>query len=254
VTALAFGDRGAGRTAVLLVHGFTLDRHVWDDVVPALSPRTRVLCPDLRGFGESPPPVEGVTYTHADDLAALLDERGIDQVVAVGLSMGGWVVTEFALTYPTRVRGLVLVDAVLREHPFPFGWSKHVGAVARCAKAQGLEAAMALWLADDLFAFERSVPALAARLPALVAGYRGFHLLQTDPHPAMQPPAVERLSEIAVPTTVIVGEHDLPDFHAIATTLSRNIPGATHHVLRAAGHLSHLAQPDDFVALVAALV
>jgi 3-oxoadipate enol-lactonase len=254
VTALASDDTGGGNTAVLLVHGFTLDRHLWDDIVPALAPRTRVLCPDLRGFGESPPPIEGVPYTHAEDLAALLDECGVDDVVAVGLSMGGWVVTEFALTYPTRVRGLVLVDAVVREHPFPYGWSKHIGAVARCARSQGLEAALALWLADDLFAFERSVPALAARLPGLVAGYGGFHLLHDDPHPAMIPPAVERLSEIAVPTTVIVGEYDLPDFHAIATTLSTNIPGATHQVLGRAGHLAHLAQPDQLVTLVSALL
>ncbi|TML10614.1 MAG: alpha/beta hydrolase, partial [Actinobacteria bacterium] len=120
VTALAFDDTGGARPAVMLVHGFTLDRHVWDDVVPALAAQSRVLCPDLRGFGESSPPVEGVPYTHADDLAALLDECAIDDVIAVGLSMGGWVVLEFALTYPARVRGLVFVDALLRAHRFPY--------------------------------------------------------------------------------------------------------------------------------------
>ena len=255
MTALAFDDTGGhSRTALLLVHGFTLDRHVWDDVVPALAADSRVLCPDLRGFGDSPPPVEGVPYTHADDLAALLDERAIDDVVAVGLSMGGWVVTEFAVTYPARVRGLVLVDALLRNHPFPHGWNKKIGAVYRCGREQGLDAAMALWLDDELFAFERALPAVAPRLPGLVAGYDGFHLLHDDPHAAMDPPAVERLSEIAVPTLVIVGEHDLPDFHAIATTLSTNIPGAVHRVLPNAGHLAHLAAPDEFARLLSAFV
>jgi len=66
----------------------------------------------------------------------------------------------------------------------------------------------------------------------------------------MEPPAVDRLSEILVPTLVIVGEHDLPDFHAMATTLSTNIPGAVHHVLAGAGHLAHLAAPGEFVRLL----
>ena len=254
MTVLACDDTGGSRHALLLVHGFTLDRHVWDDVVPALAHEWRVLCPDLRGFGDSPDPVEGVPYTHADDLAALLDERGIDDVVVVGLSMGGWVATEFTLTHPARVRGLVLVDAMLRNHPLRYGWNKNLGAVYRAGRAQGFDAAMALWLADDLFAFERSVPALAARLPALVSGYHGFHLLHDDPHPAMDPPAVDRLSEIDVPTLVIVGEHDLADFHAIAATLSTKIPGAIHHVLPNAGHLAHLASPDEFVTLLRAFV
>ena len=53
MTMLAFDDTGGGRgRALLLVHGFTLDRHVWDDVVPALAVDSRVLCPDLRGFGD----------------------------------------------------------------------------------------------------------------------------------------------------------------------------------------------------------
>ena len=254
MTVLAFDDTGGSRPALLLVHGFTLDRHLWDDVVPALATESRVLCPDLRGFGDSPPPVEGVPYTHADDLAALLDERGIDDVIVVGLSMGGWVATEFTLTYPDRVRGLVLVDAVVRNHPFPYGWNKHIGAVYWAGRQHGYDAAMALWLGDEIFAFERSVPALAARLPALVSGYGGFHLLHDDPHPAMDPPALERLSEIDVPTLVMVGEHDLPDFHAMAATLSANVPGAVHHVLANAGHLAHLAAPDEFVRLLRASV
>ncbi|MEO8696293.1 MAG: alpha/beta fold hydrolase [Acidimicrobiales bacterium] len=251
MTTLACDDSGGDRRhALLLVHGFTLDRHVWDDVVPALAADSRVICPDLRGFGDSPPPVEGEPYTHADDLAALLDERGIDDVVVVGLSMGGWVATEFTLTYPARVRGLVLVDAVVRNHPFPFGWNKHIGAVYRRGRQHGRDAAIALWLDDDLFAFERSRPALALRLPALVANYGGYHLLHDDPHPAMDPPALDRLSEIAVPALVIVGEHDLPDFHAMSTTLSTDIPGAVHYVLAGAGHLAHLAAPDEFVRLL----
>jgi 3-oxoadipate enol-lactonase len=254
MTVLAFDDTGGSRPALLFVHGFILDRHVWDDVVPALASESRVLCPDLRGFGESPPPVEGVPYTHADDLAALLDDRGIDDVVVVGLSMGGWVATEFTLTYPARVRGMVLVDALLRNHPLPYGWNKNIGAVYRTARQQGFDAALALWRDDELFAFERSSPAVAPRLPALVGGYRGFHLLHDDPHQTMDPPAMERLSEINVPTLVIVGEHDLPDFHAMAATLSTNIPGAVLHVLPNAGHLAHLAAPDEFVRLLRAFV
>src|SRR6476620_2626912 len=92
---LAYIDRGAGQP-VLLVHGFPLDHTMWGAQIEALSKHSRVIAPDLRGFGESPlGPVDlahGITMErYADDLAELLDELnlGTDQpIVFVGLSMG----------------------------------------------------------------------------------------------------------------------------------------------------------------------
>ena len=108
-TCLVYEGTGNG-PPVVFVHGFTLDMRMWDDQVVPLATSHRVLRYDLRGFGASANPTVGESFSHADDLLALLDHLGIERAAVVGLSMGGWVVQEFALKYPDSVSAVILVD------------------------------------------------------------------------------------------------------------------------------------------------
>ena len=80
------------------------------------SPPAELASPlDLRGFGRSTLP--GTTpYSHAHDLAALLDHLDIPAAALVGLSKGGAVALDFALTYPRRTQALALVDIRVLDH------------------------------------------------------------------------------------------------------------------------------------------
>src|SRR3954452_7415539 len=114
---LAYIESGAGQ-AVLLVHGFPLDHTMWDSQIQAPSKHSRVIAPDLRGFGQSKlgsiDPTYGITMErYADDLAEFLDalDFGADQrIVFIGLSMGGYIAWQFAKKYPERLLGLSLLD------------------------------------------------------------------------------------------------------------------------------------------------
>ncbi|MDR6865907.1 pimeloyl-ACP methyl ester carboxylesterase [Microbacterium resistens] len=98
---------------ILAVHGITATHRVWDLVAGRL-PAHRVIAPDLRGRGRSNAlPAPFGFAAHADDLAALLDARGIDRALVVGHSMGAFVSVRFAERHPDRVAGLVLVDGGL---------------------------------------------------------------------------------------------------------------------------------------------
>ena len=114
---LAYEVTGDG-PAVVLVHGFGLDRRMWDPQAEHLAARFRVVRYDCRGFGASGPFDPAVPYTHAGDLVALLDHLAIGDAALVGLSFGGRVVLQAALAAPARVRGLVLLDAVLDGVPW----------------------------------------------------------------------------------------------------------------------------------------
>lgn len=115
---LAYERRGQG-TPLVLLHGFPLDHHLWDEVVPLLEDSFDILLPDLRGFGDStivdsPRGIED----YAADVAGLLDQLGIEKAAIVGHSMGGYVALAFARLYPDRVRGLGLVSSqVLADAP-----------------------------------------------------------------------------------------------------------------------------------------
>jgi pimeloyl-ACP methyl ester carboxylesterase len=106
---LAYTRRGKG-TPLMLVHGFPLDHHLWDEVVPLLEDTFDLIIPDLRGFGESSTVDSFYTMEdYASDLAGLLDHLGIQKAAIAGHSMGGYVALAFARLFPERVRGLALV-------------------------------------------------------------------------------------------------------------------------------------------------
>ena len=108
---IAYNDQGSGDTTIVLVHGFPLDKSMWDAQVEALSGEFRVITPDLRGHGESQ--VVAGPYTMellADDLKGLLDALNLDKVALGGFSMGGYAVFSFMRKYPERVESLMLLD------------------------------------------------------------------------------------------------------------------------------------------------
>ena len=114
---LAYDRRGKGMPLVLL-HGYPLDHHLWDEVIPLLEDTFDVIAPDLRGFGgstiaDSSPTMED----YASDIAGLLDYLGIQKTVIVGHSMGGYVALAFVRLYPDRVTGLGLVSSQVLADP-----------------------------------------------------------------------------------------------------------------------------------------
>ena len=114
---LAYERRGKG-TPLVLLHGFPLDHHLWDDIVLLLEDTFDLILPDLRGFGESETidtPYKMEDY--ASDIASLLDHLGIQKAAVAGHSMGGYVALAFARAYPDRVRGLGLVSSQAPADP-----------------------------------------------------------------------------------------------------------------------------------------
>ncbi len=241
-TDLYYEVEGAG-VAVLLIHGFALDARMWDDQVADLRDAARVIRYDARGFGRSRRRDPDVTYTHAGDAWALLDHLGVDDVVIVGLSMGGRIALETTLADPDRVRALVLIDAVLDGVRWDEKSDREMAAVSASMKADGLAAAKATWLAHGFFRPARRDPALAARLAAIVENFPGLHLSEPDPH-GSHPAVIEELSSIAAPTTVIVGQLDVPCFQDMADRLATGIPGAHKVVIPDAGHMANMEAPD----------
>jgi pimeloyl-ACP methyl ester carboxylesterase len=114
---LAYIRRGDGPTLVLL-HGFPLDHHLWDEVVPLLEDTFDLILPDLRGFGESTiVDSQSSMDDYASDIAGLLDQLEIQKAAIAGHSMGGYVALAFARLFPDRLSGLGLVSSQVLADP-----------------------------------------------------------------------------------------------------------------------------------------
>ncbi|MCC6608191.1 MAG: alpha/beta fold hydrolase [Burkholderiales bacterium] len=242
-TRLYYEAAGAGETVVLL-HAFTLDTRMWDDQFDALARRYRAVRYDARGFGRSDVPRAGEPYSHADDLAALLDHLGVPDAHVVGASMGGRFAIDFALTHAARVHSLALVDPVIGGWPWSRRWLQSYAPVLRAARKHDVQAAKAAWLAHDLFARAREQPGIARRLEQMVSDYSGWHFLNADPERTVAPPAVSQLGRVRSPTLAIVGERDLGDFQLIAERIAGGVAGARRVTVPAAGHLANMEAPD----------
>jgi 3-oxoadipate enol-lactonase len=247
-TRLYYEVAGSGEPLVL-IHGFALDMHMWDDQFIPFAGHHRAIRYDLRGFGKSAVPDEA-PYAHADDLAALLDYLGVPRTAIVGLSLGGEVAIDFALAYPDRTHALILADAAVGGHRWSDAWKADVRPVWRTARTDGIEQARVRWLDQPIFTPAHEHPALATRLSAMVHAYSGWHWVNRDPHRNADPLATERLASIGVPTLVLLGERDVPDFHVMADCIATGIPGARKTILSDVGHTANMEAPARFNAEV----
>lgn len=248
---------GAG-TPVVLLHAFPLDGRMWAPQAEALAGTGtyQVILPDLRGFGAAKEQVveEAGMDLLADDLARLLDDRGLDRVVLGGLSLGGYVAFAFVRRHADRLSGLLLL-------------STRAGADAEEARAKRLAMADRVLAEGNGFVPEVMLPRLLGpttlkERPELVQRVTGL-IAEQDPRAvaaaqrgmAARPDSSDVLGSIAVPTLVVTGEEDKLTGPDEGRELAAGIPGARFLLVEQAGHLVNLERPEvvneallDFVA------
>lgn len=240
--ARLYYEVGGAGPPVVLIHGGNLDRRMWEDQIASFTASFRVIRYDVRPFGRSGAETEG--FSHVDDLERLLDHLEIQDAQIVGLSLGGRIALDFALEHPGRVRRLVLAGPGLTG----FEWSRDpaMGGVVAAAEAGEPERAVALWLQHAYMASAMERPALAGRVRRLAE--ENTHVWSTAPLAGRlpDPPTITRLTEIQIPTLVLLGERDVPDIHAIVARLERDLPDARIIRLPGVGHMLNMEAPAEF--------
>ncbi|MYL96344.1 alpha/beta fold hydrolase [Novosphingobium sp. FGD1] len=106
-------EEADGGLPVLCLHGLTRNARDFDVLAPMLGRRRRVICPDLRGRGDSEYARDSATYTpvqYGEDVLALLEQEGIERFVAIGTSLGGLMIMGLAALIPGRIAGAVFND------------------------------------------------------------------------------------------------------------------------------------------------
>ena len=238
-TRLYYEMTGSGPHVVLL-HGGNLDSRMWDDQVPFLAKSFTVTRYDIRPYGRSAVTEKG--FSSVDDLAALMQFLGISRASLVGLSLGGRIAIDFALTHPDHVDKLVLMGPGLTGFPFNQKDEAVQAMIAR-AKEGDARGAMELWLQHPMMAPAMARQALAARIrPIAMDNARIWTNLAVGER-VPNPPAITRLGEIRAPTLLIVGERDVPDIQQIVKLLAAGVRGARTEVVPGAAHMPNMEDP-----------
>jgi 3-oxoadipate enol-lactonase len=219
---------------VVLLHAGVADSRMWDRQASLLRGRGfEVVAPDLPGFGDEPIPTESFSYV--DLIARFLP------AVLIGNSFGGRVALETALAHPDDVPKLVLVAPTVSDH----GWSKAIEdyweredeLVERGDLDAATELTLTVFAQPHVHETLRPMQRRAYELQATEEGEPSW-------------PKVGPLSELRMPTLVLVGEHDLRDFHEIAARIADEGANARLVIVAGAKHLPSLESPDAFDSLL----
>lgn len=229
--------------ALLFMHGYTLDHRMWSRQVQGLSSRFRTVVYDVRGFGRSATPV-GQTYRHCDDAAALCEHLGIERVVAIGHSIGGYQALEFAIDKPALVAGYVAVCVSAPNLvPLTSDLKQMFAAMRKAAREQSIEAAKQIWRNARWFHSAREQSALTLELDQILADYSGWDWTHDNPVKHLVPSVSQRLDELDVPALIITGDRDHPHNHSVAGLLLQSLPNAKALRLPRAGHMANMEDP-----------
>jgi 2-succinyl-6-hydroxy-2,4-cyclohexadiene-1-carboxylate synthase len=232
---------------VVLLHGFTQTRQSWRRTVAALGGRYRALAPDLPGHGQASERRPASFAACAAYVRALAGGR----CTLVGYSMGGRIALYTALALPEQVERLVLVgagpgiaDAAEREER-----RRADEALADRILEVGVEAFATEWGSQELFAGQPERVAAAAHADRLRNTPEGLAAALRGLGTGVMPPLWDRLGELKMPVTLVVGERDAK-FRAIAGRMAPAIPAAGVVVVDGAGHAVQLEQPDIVAAAI----
>jgi haloalkane dehalogenase len=126
-STIHYEERGKGMSYIFL-HGNPTSSYVWRNIMPLIGESVHSLAPDLVGMGQSGKPDIDYSFTdHARYLEAWFDALGLRDVVLVGHDWGGALAMDWAARHPDRVRGLVLMETIIR----PLSWDDMPGARPR---------------------------------------------------------------------------------------------------------------------------
>jgi pimeloyl-ACP methyl ester carboxylesterase len=235
---------GAG-TPLVLLHAFPLDGRMWAPQVEALAGSYQVIVPDFRGFGaarDQAVPEAGMDLL-ADDVARLLDDRGLDRVVLGGLSLGGYVALAFMRRHAGRVSGLVLLDTKATSDGDQARADRLAMAERVLAEGNGfVPEAMLPKLLGETSREHR--PELVEKVTAMIREQAPGAIAGAQRGMAARPASTDVLGTIQVPTLVVTGEEDAVAGPEVGRDLAAGIPGARFLLVEEAGHLASLEQPE----------
>jgi 3-oxoadipate enol-lactonase len=235
---VAYEIRGDGEP-LTLVHGLAYDRNGWGRLPDLLALRFRVVLIDNRGVGESDEP-EGpyAVAQMAADVVAVLDDAGIERTNLFGVSLGGYIAQELALTYPERLAKLVLASTAPggpRAYPMPAAGLEAFGKYPSMEREAGLRLMVenslggrgvrdVPGLADEIFAYR------LAHAPSLAAW-------QAQAYAGATFDSYDRIGAIQAPTLVVQGGADNVVDPRNAELLGELIPNARVEIVPERGHL-----------------
>ncbi len=240
---------------LLLVHGYSGSSDDFTPLIERLTPHRNIVRVDLPGHGKSPRRDSYSLAELAVELGGFIDENFDRPIDVLGHSMGGRTVLETITTRPERASSLILMDT-WADH-FDTGMGEVIEPIFQLSDEEILAAFESF--AAEAEETQESVLTKAAWGEQWITEHDDYNAANFDPKARVDlgraiftrgaPSMLEAAAGIVVPTTIIVGELDLP-FREPSTRMRETIPNARKVVIPGAYHSPQLSHSDQWCQAV----
>ena len=215
-----------------------------DEQFAAFGKTYKVIRYDVRGFGKSDRQVKA--FAHYQDIYDLMKFLRIKEANIVGLSLGGGIAADFAITHPEMVENLILVCPGINGFTISSDGGAYSIATIEAARDEGYAKATEMWLSSPYMIPAMEHPELRAKLRQLALDNAHNWLANFVWSRDLKPSTRERLPEIKARTLLIVGDRDVPNMLKLVDEAAAKISGATKVVIKGVGHLPNMEWPAEF--------
>ncbi len=244
---VSYIDEGlVGASTIIFIHGFPLNKAMWNKQVEDLKGNFRLIAYDIRGHGDTKPGDDDFSIElFAKDLLSMMDALKIDKAILCGFSMGGYIALNAIENYPERFNALLLCDtdcaADLSEA------KERRMKTIESIKEKGVEQ-YAQESLKKLFApisFLKQIEEITI-VREMIMQTSEQSLFKTLHALANRSESCTKLHKIKVPVLIMVGKDDEITPPAVALSMHKKILNSTIHIIDHTGHLSNMENPIQF--------
>ena len=249
---LYYEARGKGES-MLLLHGHSLDRRMWDAQWKPLSKHYRVVRLDFRGYGRSSEQREDLQMTHVDDVLVLMDSLHIQKAHVEGLSMGAFVAGDMLAMYPDRMLTCVMASGGIRNskgpsEPMDSAESRKRDEEIAALKEKGMEQMKTEWLEQLMATGGSRRERIRRPLARMIHDWTAWQPLHKEVRLFYGKEAwatLRKRGKTNVPTLFLRGECEIKGKRKEPGEM-RYLTNSQFIVIPDCGHMLNMEQPDAF--------
>ena len=244
---VSYSDHGPDDAPVIIfIHGFPLNKSMWNIQVEALKENYRVIAYDIRGHGNSDPGIDEFSIElFVIDLLRLMEKLKIEKSILCGLSLGGYIALNAVLKHPDRFDGLILNDTqCIADTPeIKENRCNAIISIKEKGVQQYADEIIKNLFAPESFTKKKNV---IDAVKEMIISTPKQSLCNTLHALAERKETCTQLPEINIPVLIMVGKEDKITPIPAAQQMHEKILNSKLEIIQQAGHLSNLEDPTTF--------